>query len=578
MLKELAISSYALIDNLKISFYPGFNVLTGETGAGKSIILDALSLVLGGRGSPGLIRSGAETARVDAVFDIGSGSPAVQVLKEMGLPSDEVLVLSREISRSGRGMCRVNGAPATATMMRRLGACLVEVHEQHGHHQLLDPAAHRGILDLFGGRELACSRERVAELAQSLSKVRGQRLAVEACKAERLQRMDLLEFQIREITEARLEGVDEDRLQERRQVMVHAQRLMELAAGAYSQLYEGFAGRPAIAAEISQLASEVRHGARIDPSLGPVADILDGVVCQLQEVARDLRCYREGLSFDPEELAELESRLEKIRRLKRKYGASVAEILEYREQAAAELERLTSAAASAAELEGQESGLAQALAAEASRLSKMREQAARRMEEAVGKQLADIGMAGAVFMVKLWREESPDGIPFGSRRVAWDSSGIDRVEFCFSANKGEPLQDLADIASGGEAARVMLAIRAALAALSREEGERGAQTLVFDEIDSGIGGIAGQAVGKKLSEVARNHQVLCVTHLPQVAASAQHHFYVEKIESNGRTKVSVRLLSEDERPLEIARMLSGSMGTASLAHAREILSKANAAR
>ncbi len=551
-MKELGISSFALIDSLRIRFSPGFCALTGETGAGKSIILGALGFVLGDRASTDMIRAGDEVARVEALFDV-SELPAVQAqLVDMGIPAEDNLVVSRQISRSGRGSCRINGSHATVGMLKRIRAGLIEVYEQHAYTEILDPPSQLLLLDLFGGRELQDCRREYERLSTQLAELQKQRQTLAREEAERLRRLDMLAFQVREIDSAELAGVDEDALAERRRILVNAEKLMSAVSGVYDRLYEGLPGCHAVLTALTQAAGELRHASAIDSSLEGLASLLESAAFQVEDVARDLRKYRERLVFDPQELSVIDSRLESIKGLKRKYGVTIADVLAYRAEAAAEMQKLEGLSARVAGLDEQEPGLRETLVATASRLLELRKVAARHMEDQIVRHLADIGMDGAMFQV--------------------DLSDVDSVEFLFSANTGEPLRRLAEIASGGEASRLMLAIKSALC------GTGGVPTVVFDEIDSGIGGRAGLSVGKKIREVAKSHQVLCVTHLPQVAAFAANHYFVEKEERDGRTHITVRLLSEEDRPKEIARMLAGSdTGTASLAHAREILSTAKSA-
>lgn len=567
MLRELSVRDFALIERLRLDLRPGFNVFTGETGAGKSILIDAIALVLGGRASPEMIRTGAERAAVDALFDI-SHLPAVGAeLEALGVEAagEGALLLSREIGAAGRSLCRINGRPATVSMLRRLAAHLVEIQGQHEFHRLYRPEEHLLLLDAAGGARAAAVRSAFEERARAFRDLLRRRDRLVADEKERLRRLDLLRFQVAEIGAAAPRPGEEAELARQRQFLAHAERLLEGVSQVYGELGEGERGGPALASALARLAAELGRLADLDPRLGAPAAQLSEAALQAEEVSRQLRLYRDGLAYDPHDLARVEERLDLLRRLLKKYGNTLEEVLAFRDEAAAELVRLEGAGEEAAAIEAELERRRGELAGLAAELGALRREAAERLEAAVAAELSALGMPAARLEVRLTRSADPDGLPVEGRTVAWDDSGADRVEFLFSANPGEPVQPLARVASGGEAARLMLALRGALAG-----GDR-VGTLVFDEIDAGLGGRAAQAVAERLAALAASHQILCVTHLATVAARADHHVQVFKREAAGRTVADARVLQAEERPREIARMLSGDGGETSLAHARELL-------
>lgn len=571
MLRELSVRDLALIERVDLDFAPGFNVLTGETGAGKSILVDAIALALGGRAAPDAVRAGAERARVDALFEVGHLPALASVLEELGLEAEEgTLLVARELGPGGRSACRVNGRPATLSMLRRLAPLLVEIQGQHEFQRLFRPEEHLALLDASGGEELARARAAFGARARAAAELERRLRRLAGSEQERLQRLDLLRYQIDEIAAAGLRAGEEAELAERRQVLAHARRLLEAAAAAHDALAGG--SGPGLAAGLARCAEELGRLAAIDPRLRAPAELLREAAVQAEEAAGQLRRYRDGLEVDPAELERVEERLELLRRLQKKYGPTAAAILEYRRRAEEELARLAGAAEEAAALEGQLAGLRSELAELAGALRAARRRAAERLERAVEAELAALAMPGARFRVALSACPDPDGLPVEGEAVAWDERGADRAEFLFSANPGEEPQPLGRVASGGEAARVMLALRSALA------GADATPTLVFDEVDAGLGGRAAQAVAARLAGLARSHQVLCVTHLASVAAAADRHIVVSKRPAGGRTVVEARVLAAEERAPEIARMLAGVVGEPSLAHARALLAEAARAR
>jgi DNA repair protein RecN (Recombination protein N) len=559
MLRELTIQNVAIIDGVTVSFVPGLNVLTGETGAGKSILIDALLLVLGARGSDDLLRSGADEALVEAAFDLTGDSRVADLLHEEGIAveSGEFLLLRRHLFRDGKSKAYANGRLTSAATLRSLAQELVDIHGQHPSQPLLDPRRHREVLDAYAGvSEDARTYRQTYGRWQDL---RREREALLLAERERAQRQDLLEFQRREIESARLEPDEEDALLAERAILANHERLFSAVGEAYAALEES---EEAILARLRAATVRVQEAADIDQSLHDALEALATADLHLHEAARGLRDYRARIEFDPERLEAIEARLHEIGKLKRKYGAGVREVLEHLEGVRGDLRRLEQSAARCSDLDQALAEVEQDLAARAERLSLGRQRAARKLQEAILTELSELGMTKAAFQVQVARGALGEA-EFGPH-------GIDEVEFLISPNPGESLKSLHRIASGGELSRVMLAIRTILATADRTP------TLIFDEVDAGIGGSMGETVGRKLLLVSRQHQVLCVTHLPQIACHADQHVVVSKRAHRDRTETAVQALDDPQRPQELARMLGGPgrSGTG-LQHAIEMLDAAN---
>lgn len=567
MLREVYIENLAIIGRVRLSLDAGLNVLTGETGAGKSMVIDALELALGGRASPDLIRAGEDRLVVEALFQVDAARypRAAAVLEEMGLTPEE-LVVSREVQRTGRSLCRINGRPATVAMARAVSRGLVELHGQHEHQVLLDRSSHLDLLDLFGG--LGDLRQRVTEAYRRWQRIRKELEELRSSARERARRLDLLEFQIREIDAARLRAGEDDELRRERQVLAAAEKLAGSARQAYELLYGG--AEDSVHDRLARAAALLAEAARVDEGLNGLAAQVADLLAAVDEVARELGAYADGLEADPARLAQVEARLAAIDALKRKYADTVAGILAFREEAARERERLAGSEESGRELERELQEVEVSLAALAHELSTRRLAAASQLAERVTGHLRELAMGSARFLVDVQQEEDEGGLACGGRRLAVASHGVDRVEFVFSANPGEPARALERVASGGELSRVMLALKTVLADLD------GIPTLVFDEVDAGIGGHVAHVLGAKLARVSQHHQVVVVTHLAPVAAFAARHLVVEKSVRGARTDVDVRSLdAEEERLHELARMLGGAEITReALEHARRLRQEA----
>lgn len=567
MLQELGITNFAIIAELRLTFDPGMNVLTGETGAGKSIIVDAVSALLGGRMSGEvLIRAGTERATIEGVFSLTPEQlePLKPLLEEYGLDDgDGGLILSRELNRSGRNVCRVNGRAVTLAVFEALGQRLIDIHGQGDHLSLLRVREHLLFLDHYAG--LISQRGRVAAAVAELRQVQQ---ALQSClqdERELARRTDLLRFQVEEIEAARLDPAEEEELLQQRVLLANAERLSELANSGYTLLSGGEQRRAGLDI-LGAVVHELEQLQRLDPSTAGQRQAVESAVFQLEDVARSLRLYRDSIEYSPARLKQVEERLSLLQMLKRKYGDTVAEVLRFGQKAREELEAISHNEERVAELREREAELLRQAGQEAGQLSQARREAAVRLEQAVEEQLAELQMERARFAVSFERLEDPSGPEIDGRRWALDSTGVDRVEFLIAPNVGEPPKPLARIASGGETSRLMLAMKGVLSAADP------VPTLIFDEIDAGISGRVGTLVGRRLWGLTREHQVLCVTHLPQIASFADCHLNVSKRVDGERTVTVVRSLGDGERPRELAALLGGG-SEAALLNATELLSQ-----
>ncbi|MFN2241867.1 MAG: DNA repair protein RecN [Anaerolineae bacterium] len=580
MLSELSIRNFAIIDEILLNFGPGFNVLTGETGAGKSIIIDAVSLLLGGRGEADVIRSGADQATVEGVFILDEEVRAVvdPLLEQDGLEGDnaELLILAREIRREGRNVCRVNGRAVALKVLAEIGQHLVDIHGQTEHLSLMRVREHVDLLDRYG--ELWPLREQLAGRVRELRELRRELASLRRDERELARRTDLLQYQVGEIEAARLQTGEEEELTRERTRLANAEQLQTLADEAYQALYEG-GEEQAAAVDLLQASSRALGGlARLDPTTLSLGEAAEALSYQLEDLAESLREYRDRIEFNPRRLNLIEERLGLIHGLERKYGEGIEEVLAFADRARRELESIEHSEERIAELEVEEDGLLHQIGRLGLELSERRRSAGERLAAGIEGELEQLSMARARFGVELAWRDAEDGAYADGRRVSFDLTGLDRAEFLVAPNVGEPLKPLVRIASGGETSRLMLALKTVLAQADRTP------TLIFDEIDAGIGGRVGAVVGQKLWGLtvgdggkARNHQVLCVTHLPQLACYGDLHLQVQKGVVGERTVTEVRTLQGGEREKEIAGML-GVLTEQTLGSAREMLLASSAAK
>ncbi|MCC6626570.1 MAG: DNA repair protein RecN [Chloroflexi bacterium] len=584
MLLELAIHDFAIIDSLQIGFGPGFTALTGETGAGKSIIIDALGAVLGARAGSELVRGGRPVAHVEAIFDLSGqvAEPLATLLAEQGIePEDGTLILSRDIAAGGRSVARVNGRAVTTGVLQQIGQTLVDIHGQSDHLSLLRPASHIGLLDEYGA--LTDERTAVGQLVAELRGLRAELATLERDERALAARVDLLTFQVAEIEAAALRPDEEELLATERARLANAERLTLLAETLYRALHggEGRGGRGALDA-LREAITAAEPLAQLDPTRQSAAEALAETFYLLEDTAHEARAYRDSVEHDPTRLEQIDDRLQALRDLKRKYGATLAEVIAYGAAAAAELATLTHRDERVAALRAGEEQLLAEIGQQAAALSAARQAAGERLAAAIETAMLALNMGRARFAVSLTRQLDatgvplpPDGTAVETQRYAFDTRGIDRVEFLISPNPGEPLKPLARIASGGETARLMLALKSILAAADATP------TLVFDEIDVGVGGRSGQVVGEKLWGLTADggHQVICITHLPQIAAFAETHYKITKHQQADHTTTAVVPLDEAGRVEELAAMLGGLPITGpALANAAALLERVRAGR
>ena len=573
MLVELRLENYAVIDNIAVSFGPGLNLLTGETGAGKSILIDALALLLGEKASTDMIRSGAERASVAAVFEADDPveNALTAILEQNGLDrsDDGSLILRREISLNGKGRVFINNQPATVAVLRELAPHLATIHAQNESILAFDAAARLALLDAFAGSQI----QSVASSFASWKEIRARIEDLERGEQDRLRLVDLWAFQQREIEDAKLQPGEDERLETEKRVLANAEKIYNAAMNAFDLLYEGDAST---SSSLRAAQKHVEELARYEPKFSEALSALETARISVEDVGATLRDFAGGIHASPEHLAEVEDRLAHIDRLKRKYGSTLDEVIAFGAEVARKLSEVENKDEILRELRAQMARSADEFLRHARLLARKRAEAARKLEKLVESEINDLAMKSS-FRIEIASSEEEGN---------WASSGIDQVVYTISTNVGEPLRPLEQIASGGELSRVMLALKAsvetgeqrgrtALQSLPRaSEACRGGRvsasklqgasvpavqrTMVFDEIDTGIGGRAAEAVGRKLKSLARSNQVLCVTHLPQIATFADHHYVIEKKEFAGRARTGIRVVTGKERTEEVARMLSGA--------------------
>jgi DNA repair protein RecN (Recombination protein N) len=558
MLCELIIENFAIIDKLGISFKPGLTTFTGETGAGKSIIIDAVDTLLGGRAESTMVRSGSDRAHIEATFRIAPQAyeQIHELLKQEELIDDpNYLTLSREIRTNGRNIARINGRIVNLGLLRQISENLIDIHGQSEHLSLLDVRHHQALLDRYAGVEDLCST--YTKVYKQLANVRRNLMDLRRSESESARLADLLQYQINEIEAARLEPGEEENLRAERTRLANAEDLASLTQNALFLLDEGTPESPSTIDLFGKITETINDLSKIDSSLSRTLEEVQDIFEKLNDLAGEIRVYSESIDFNPTRLDQVEERLNLITNLKRKYGESLSEINAFAQQARDQLENIINAEQKIDHLENQQSELLSKLGEYAWELSLQRQQAADQLTSELENELVELHMPGAIFQVKITHKSDDEGVPLPDKRqMAYTATGIDLVEFLIAPNPGEGLKPLAQIASGGETSRLMLAIKNVLARADH------VPVLVFDEIDQGIGGRVGALIGKKLWNLARFHQVLCITHLPQLAVYGDQHYQVNKHIHEGRTVTQVADLEGEARLNELAQMLGGiSEGT-----------------
>ena len=566
MLVELRLENYAVIDNLVVEFASGLNLLTGETGAGKSILIDALTLLLGEKASVDVIRSGTERAVISAVFEVeaGAAKTVAKILEENGLDCEnDSIILRREIAASGKGRVFINNQPATVAVLKQVGPYLSTVHAQNETLSAFDGPARLSLLDAFAGCQLAG----VQDAFRAWKAIQTRIEELQRDEQDRLRLLDLWTYQKREIEEGRLQPGEDERLENEKRVLANAEKIYNAAMNAFDLLYEGDAST---AATLRSARKQVEELARYEPKFQEALSSLESALISVEDVGATVRDFAGGIHASPEHLAEVEDRLAALDRLKRKYGPTLDDVIAFGTDATRKLSEMENKDEVLRELHADLRRAAEQYLISARLLSKKRYESARKLEKLVESAVNDLAMK-VMFKIEVTGSDQEGN---------WSASGFDQVVYMISTNPGEPLRRLEHIASGGELSRVMLALKASVEAGAGTSGKKKGsgipRTLVFDEIDTGIGGRAAESVGQKLKELARTNQILCVTHLPQIATFADHHYLIEKKESGGRTRTTVRNITGAERTAEVARMLSGAKVTeSSLKHAEQMI-KANA--
>lgn len=561
MLVQLNITDFAIIKDLEIALGSGLNILSGETGAGKSIIISAMNQILGGRASSDLIRSGCKEARVEALFSFPENRLISKILSNYGIPFDGELLIKRTVSREGRNRISINGSMATLQLLSLLSPALISISGQYEHQLLLKSENHLGLLDDFGG--LLEEREKFSEVFNRRQLLKEQILHLQKEISELSEKQELGRFQIQEIEDAGFKPDEDVELEEEKNRLQHAETLLEILSEGYMALYEA---SDSVLSTLGKCAGRIEKGSELDSRLLPITDGIRDIEANVEDISFALRDLRNATPVDPQRLEDVLERLELINRFKRKYGPTLTDVFQFRDNLGAVMYDLDEKRERLKELETEDGILASEIMDRAIALSNKRKKAARRLETAIEKELQFLHMQETRFKVRFEAIEKGDGKKKEQRPVEIRSDGIDQIEFMISPNVGEDLRPLYKIASGGELSRIMLAIKTILARTASVE------TIIFDEVDSGISGATAEVVGEKVMSLAQYHQIICITHLPQIASQGQVHFMVRKSVSNGRTHSSIAELDQEGRVREIARLLGGKKVTPSaVAHAREML-------
>ena len=563
MLFELMIENFALIKKLNVNFHQGLNVLTGETGAGKSIIIDAVNLAIGERADKSFIRTGEEKAIIQAIF-YSNNPQLMKLLNENGIDAeDDLIIITRELFSSGRSISRINDKLVTVAFVKEISKFLIDIHGQHAHQSLLYPENHMDMLDSFQGDEVLNLRKNILLKFNELKEIDQKISSLIGNDGERERRKDILRFQVQEIDDAKLNVEEENKLLEQQALISNSEKIFKIMSDSYEKLFNGLSPYSPIIDGVGGIVGELLHIKNLDKQINNIYEVLQEALYGLQDSAREIRNYRDQIEFDPSELDFIESRLDLINRLKRKYGKTIFDILEYRNNIMKELEEIENSEEYIERLHNNKKELKKHYLSLSEELHQKRKTIAAYLENKMNSELLSLNMNNSRFSVKVEVNKDLSG------NIIFSQKGIDKVEFLISTNAGEPLKPLAKIASGGEISRIMLGIKTILAKTDN------IPTVIFDEIDTGISGRTAQIVGEKLSMISNTHQILCITHLPQIACMSDHHYYIEKFMENSNTFTNVKKLSDGERVMELGRLLGGiNLTDLTLEHAKEMLSLA----
>ncbi|HHY13381.1 MAG TPA: DNA repair protein RecN [Thermoanaerobacterales bacterium] len=572
MLLELHVKNFTIIDDMKIEFSKGLNIITGETGAGKSIIIDAISLLLGARASTDYIKTGKEKATIHGIFYIGNKS-VKQLLKDLDMSdwNENSIIISREIyTDTGKNICRLNSRPVTLGILKEVGQYLVDIHGQHEHQSLLDVDKHIDLLDMFGGEEILSIRRELKAKYVEYKKIIDRLQRFKEVEQNRKQRLEYLKYQDEELKKANLTTEEEKNLITEKNILSNSENLFLSASAAYELLYHGNEETFAAYDTLSKSIEELDKVKGIDSKNDKIVERLQDIFFKIEDISEELRAYRDSIIFDQEYLNEIESRLDYLGQLKRKYDKDIGEIISYHNEIKNEIDELVNLSESNAKLIDKKDKIEKELIILSTNLSDKRKSVSNILENEITDELSELKMDKTKFKIDFKREESTTGIKIGEEYINVTDKGIDLVEFKISTNPGEPLKPLSKIISGGEMSRIMLALKTILARVDN------ISTLIFDEIDSGIGGITAQSVSRKLLAISKCHQTICVTHLPQIASMAHNHLYIEKIIKEKLTSVKITKLCKKQRVTELARMLEGSNITdITLRHAKQMIAEAD---
>ena len=553
LLEELSIKNFAIIEALSISFEKGLTVLTGETGAGKSIIIDAIHLLVGGRGSAEFVRHGEEKAEIEGLFQLDDPNhPVIIKALEFGIDIEEgMVVLRRDISRTGKSVCRINGKLVTISTLREIGGTLVDIHGQHEHQELMDETRHLSLLDQFGSEEIQASLGEYLQVFRRYEHTLHKLKHLSENDQQTAHRLDLIQFQLAEIQEANLKPREDEELSEEKRKLGNFERVFEAIQSGYTALHGEQKGLD----WIGMVMGYLEDAATLDSTYKEIFESVSNSFYQLEDAARSLRSELDVLEYDPGRLNEIEDRLNEINQLKRKYGKTIDEIVEYAVKIEEEIETLQNKETHIGELEKELTSIRKDLVLEAKQLTELRHKWAEKLTKLIHKELKELYMAKTVFEIR-----------FESDLQHFSKNGVDHVEFYISTNPGEPLKPLSKVASGGELSRIMLALKSIFSK------HQGVTSIIFDEVDTGVSGRVAQSIAEKIYKVASGSQVLCISHLPQVAAMADTHLFIAKVIKGGRTKTSVTPLGVEEKIKEIGRMISGAEITdLTKKHAEELL-------
>ncbi len=572
MLTEISIRNFAIIDEVTVPFDDGLTVLTGETGAGKSIIIDAIGLLIGGRGSSEYVRHGTDRAEIEGLFYIPENHSVIEKAQGLGIEvSDGMVVLKRDMTSSGKSICRVNGKLVTLAILREVGQSLIDIHGQHEHQLLLQSDKHLSLLDQYNSVDMKRTIQEYQQLYKRYIEVQKHLKNLTENEQEMVHRIDLIQYQLEEIEQAKLQPKEDEELQEEKQRLSNFERLYQSVTDAYQALYGEQKGIDVLGLAMSHLEDVSDY----DPELKPIQEAVTSAYYTLEDSAHQLRNYVESMEFDPGRLDVIEERLHEINSLKRKYGNSVEEILEYSSRIEEELDTFTNKDDRIRQLEEELKEIGKDLYLEAKQLSTLRKKASERLEKKIHQQLKDLYMEKTIFKVsfELVSGVSNVSADIDGNKISFSKSGMDEVEFLISTNPGEPLKPLVKIASGGELSRIILALKAIFS------NQQEVASIIFDEVDTGVSGRVAQAIAEKIQKLSTGSQVLCITHLPQVAAMADRHLYIKKSIKGNRTLTIVKPLSFDNKVKEIARMISGVEVTdLTKRHAKEMIQFADEAK